>query len=259
MAMDRHTFTIRSQWRQRPETALQAATRLAGLLLALSDVHPGLKHWFKKSSNRPSQLPFCRMPPEVNELEAILKDGAQFKDTVPPEPWPERGFHASAWNGVLGNDASASFSLKIGAHVGKLAAFNRFELVLTDAPVEGSLISTEVIRAISAAIIAEMEPSCLDVTSNKWLHEAPMDLDLTCPAGGWMSYVKDRRDFDPPEGMSVQSMGDGIMVSATSEIFSDARPEHVDAANRLNEALVSVRTAENELASQPNRRRVSSI
>lgn len=47
--------------------------------------------------------------------------------------------------------------------------------------------------------------------------------------------------------MNVESMGDGILVSVTSEIFSDARPEHVDAANRLNEALVSVRTEENEI------------
>ncbi|MGY4229998.1 hypothetical protein ACVMIH_007359 [Bradyrhizobium sp. USDA 4503] len=98
-----------------------------------------------------------------------------------------------------------------------------------------------------------------DVMSNKWLHEGPMDLDLTWPAGGWMSYVKGRRDFDPPEGMNVESMGDGIVVSVTSEIFSDAQPEHVNAANRLNEAVVSVRTAENELASQPDSRRVSPI
>ncbi|MGY4182879.1 hypothetical protein ACVIHH_008170 [Bradyrhizobium sp. USDA 4518] len=101
--MDRHSFQIRSQWRQRPETALQAATHLARLLLALSNLHPGLKRWFKKSSNRPSQVAFCPMPPEASELEAILKDGAQFRGTVPPEPWPERGFHASAWNGVRGD------------------------------------------------------------------------------------------------------------------------------------------------------------
>jgi hypothetical protein len=76
-----------------------------------------------------------------------------------------------------------------------------------------------------------------------------------------MSYAKhsEARHFDPPEDMKVETVGDGLLVFATPEIFSDAKPEHVKAANRLNETLASVRDAENDFASQPDSLRTSSI
>jgi hypothetical protein len=161
MPMKKRFLTIRSQWRQQAETPLQAATRLAGLLLNLADAHPQLKRWFKKSLKKPSQVSVCQMPPDVSELETVLKNGAQFKDTVPPKPWPERGFQASAWNGAL-DGPTANFNLKIGAYDGKLAAFNRFEIILADLPVEGSLISPGVVRRIAIA------------SSQKWSHRVSM-------------------------------------------------------------------------------------
>jgi hypothetical protein len=51
--------------------------------------------------------------------------------------------------------------------------------------------------------------------------------------------------------MKVEVVGDGLLVFAAPEIFSDSRLEYVKAADRLNEALASVRIAEDDFASQP--------
>ncbi|MHC2432852.1 hypothetical protein ACVMB0_000227 [Bradyrhizobium sp. USDA 4451] len=86
--------------------------------------------------------------------------------------------------GTASVETSASFSLKIGAYDGKLAASNRFELVLTDAPVEGSLIPAEVIRVLLPLSLQKCRNGAILARCDE------QQMGPYLPAGGWMSYVK---------------------------------------------------------------------
>lgn len=67
-------------------------------------------------------------PPVATGIEPIVKAGVQFKDTIPPESGPERGFIIIAWNGASGGGAAADFTLKIGvARQGDVAVSSAHE------------------------------------------------------------------------------------------------------------------------------------
>lgn len=248
--MDRVHLDIRSQWRQRYETPQQVASRLSELLKAFAEIDPKLGRWFKRSMKKPTLEPLFPTNPVISDVEQAVRAGAQFKDTTPPESWPERGYAVAGWNGAPDGEPSAAFTLRIGAIHEKLAAFNRFEITLSDAAGSASLLSAENVERMIAAIVANLEPSVLDVATRKWLHGAPAEFDLACPAGGWMSYVRngDGREFEVPDGISSMPMADGVLLLSTPEQDSDSDPNHVRGAYLLNQALATVREFENDFA-----------
>jgi Immunity protein 52 len=238
--VDKTSLMIRAHWRNRRETAADCGVRLAKVLTALAEVHPGFSRWFKKSSRKPSFEGFCTMPPVATELASVLERGMQFKD-MPREPWPELGFSAGAWNGATGDAGLASFQITIGAYDTAQPGFNHFDLEVKDASTIGSLISTGIVRAVVVALIGAMDPDCVDVATNRWLFGAK---EATCPAGGWMSYVRNPlgQGVDVPAGILVEIEGDGILAVVTADNFSDSDPTHVARAkNALNEALAETR------------------
>lgn len=238
--MDRTSLIIRAHWRNCRETAFEGGARLSKALAALACVHSAYSHWFKRSSRKPSRDAFCTMPPVAADLASVLERGVQYKD-VPREPLPEMGFGADAWNGAAGGAASASFQTTIGAYdTGQLGGFNRFDLEVKDFGGEGSLISSRVVAATVASVIDAMDPDCVDVATPRWLFSTR---EATCPAGGWMSYVRDALvgAVDVPSGVRSERLGGGLLIVVTNDTFSEADPDHVARANALNAALAKVR------------------
>ena len=238
--VDRTSLIIRSHWRNRRETASEGGARLCKVLAALAGVHPAYSHWFKRSSRKPSRDSFCTMPPVMSELASVIERGMQYKD-VPREPWPEMGFAAGAWNGAACDAASASFRATIGAYdTAQLGGFNQFDLEVKDFGAEGSLVSARVVAATVAAVIDAMDPDCVDVATARWLLGTR---EATCPAGGWMSYVRDplASAVDIPAGVRSARLGEGLLIVVTDDDFSEADPGHVARANALNAALAKVR------------------
>lgn len=54
------------------------------------------------------------------------------------------------------------------------------------------------------------------------------------------------REFDFPQGIFTKPTSDGVLLLSTREEFSDCNPEHVRAANLLNQALAAVRESNND-------------
>jgi hypothetical protein len=70
--------------------------------------------------------------------------------------------------------------------------------------------------------------------------------EATCPAGGWMSYVEDFPSYtiDLPDGLIVDKVDSGTLVSTTAQRFSTEDAEDRTRAAALNAALAPVRSAE---------------
>lgn len=215
------------------------------MLLALGKISPHLAEWHKKTSRRPSLEPVISSASTAATAERFILSGARTNE-------PEAGFTVSAWNGES-QQASANFNLTIGAFDSKYAAFNRAQVILSDAHCPRLLTSFAVVSDVAKAIVSTMEPSSLDVTTRPWMLAGQPGSEFTCPAGGWMSYVEGSPSLEIPAGVETEPVGSGLFLIATRQDFSDDDPSHVNAGYVLNTALGEVRKTENDLTPGPER------
>lgn len=235
-----YEFYVRAQWRNRRETAGEASMRLARLLRELPLVHPALGRWFvERSKNSRWFDPLCSMPPQPAELEAALLRGMP-SDAPFRKRSPEQGFYIQASNGKDLGRCWAEFRTTIGAYDDMGPAINRFEFSMHDRiAAQDPLFLPEVIKELIRLLVDTMEPDCLDVAPIKWLSSVE---EISCPAGGWMSYVRDISLCDFPDGVHVEDVGGkGVLASVTKKIFSDKSANCRGLAGELNDSLSEVR------------------
>ncbi len=192
------------------------------------------------------------MYPAVSDIEPVIRAGAQFKDLTPPQPWPERGYVVTAWNGALDGAPSADFTLKIGAVDEKIAAFNRFEITLSDVFGSTSLVAAARVERVVAAIVAQLAPSVLDVATRKWLHgRHPSSTSLVPPAVGCPMFARVKVATSKCRTRSPRCRwGMEYCSSRRPKQYIDADPDHVRRAYLLSMALAPVRELENNFATK---------
>jgi hypothetical protein len=235
-----YEFYVRAQWRNRRETAAEAGERLGRLLRELPLVHPALGRWFVERSKRLGWFdPLGSMPPQPAELEAALLRGAPSYPPLPKRS-PERGFYIQAWNGKGLGRPNAEFRTQIGAYDAQGPAINRFEFLMHDnVAARDPLFLPEVVKELVRLLVDTMEPDCIDVAPIEWLDS--MD-EQGCPAGGWMSYVRDISLCDFPIGLHQEAIGEeGILASVTKKVFWEKDAYCRGLAEDLNESLSEVR------------------
>ena len=230
-------FYIRAQWRNRRETATEGAERLARLLRELPIVHPALNRWFVERSKGTRWFePLGSMPPNPAELEAALLRGIP-RDATFRKPSPEDGFTLQAWNGKELGRSWAEFRTTIGAYDTKWRAFNRFEFTFLDnTSSRDPLFQIEVVKELIKLVVDTMEPDCLDVAPVEWLSSVS---EKGCPAGGWMSYVRDISLCDFPIGIyDEEAIGEeGMLAIVSRKIFANKDANCRGLALDLNESL----------------------
>ncbi len=236
-------FNIRAQWRNRRETATEGAERLVRLLRELPMVHPALNSWFVERSKGTRWFErLGSMPPTHAELEAALLRGIP-RDAIFGKSPPEDGFTIKAWNGkYLGLGRSwAEFRTTIGAYDAKRRGINRFEFHFVDKiSSRDPLFLPEVVKQLIKLVVDTMEPDCLDVFPVEWLSSVS---EKGCPAGGWMSYVRDISLWDYPIDIYTDEAfrEEGILAIVSRKIFSMKDANCRRLALELNESLAEVR------------------
>jgi hypothetical protein len=235
-----YEFYIRAQWRNRRETAAEGAERLARLLRELPIVHPALGRWFVERSKGSRWFePLGSMPPEPAQLEAALLRGIP-RDPTFRKPPPEDGFTIQAWNGKELGRSWAEFRTTIGAYDTQWRTINRFEFTILDnIASRDPLFLPEVVKELVKLIVDTMEPDCLDVAPVEWLSSVQ---EKSCPAGGWMSYVRDISLCDFPIGMHTEAIGEqGMLAIVSRKVFADEDANCRRLARDLNESLSEMR------------------
>ena len=194
--------------------------RLARLLRELPLVHPALGRWFvERSKNSRWFDPLCSMPPQPGNwkqpcfavcrairISGIVRPSKGFSSKLPT---------ARIWEGVGRNS-----ELRSARTIIKGRPINRFEFSMHDRiAARDPLFLPEVIKELIRLLADTMEPDCLDVAPVEWLSSVEED---SCPAGGWMSYVRDVSLCDFPVGVHVEDIGEkGVLASVTKKVFSD--------------------------------------
>jgi hypothetical protein len=204
-------------------------------------VHPALNRWFVERSKGTRWFePLSSMPPTSAELEAALLRGFP-RDGIFRKPSPEDGFTLQAWKGKELGRSWAEFRTTIGAYDIKRPSINRFEFAFLDnASSRDPLFLPELVKELIKLIVDTMEPDCLDVAPVEWLSSVS---ENACPAGGWMSYVRDISLCDFPFGICAEeAVGEeGMLAIVSRKIFTDRDRNSRGLALDLNESLAAVR------------------
>jgi hypothetical protein len=234
-------FNIRAQWRNHRETAAEGAERLARLLRELPMVHPALNRWFVERSKGTRWFErLGSMPPTPAELEAALLRSIPREATFRKPP-PEDGFTLQAWNGKELGRSWAEFRTTIGAYDTKWRGINSFEFAFVDkTSSRDPFFLPEVVKELIKLVVDTMDPDCLDVFPVEWLSSVR---EKGCPAGGWMSYVRDISLCDFPIGMHAEPLGEeGMLAIVSRKIFTTKDENNCRwFAQELNESLSEVR------------------
>lgn len=249
------TFHVEIYWENRQETALECATRLARMLDRLARINPAFARWNKQAMTRAkANVPFCVMPPQIDELATVFERGIFRKDVPPRQPWPELGFSLSAWNGR--NDSHGlSFRVHAGAYASHLPCPNELELHLPHRNDENAdLANPAMISTILKQLIAAWQPRWGGVFSLTYrgmrlppllrgiqrLERRPIPPPKLFWNPGWMLYLSApyARTFVAPSSVRVEASPEGgIIASTTDEMFSSENPHHLAAADELDVAL----------------------
>src|SRR5579871_6668361 len=149
---------IEAQWRPRPESTRDCAIRLARMLEGLAHAHPAFTRWNRKAKTRAAANRLAwAMPPDIDELTAVLEKGRQYKD-VPREPWPEMGYSVSAWNGRE-RPYGASLTVRPGTYATFTSFPNTLDLVINPPGDDNAdLVNSAVLKPALLSAVSAWEP-----------------------------------------------------------------------------------------------------
>ena len=190
----------------------------------LAATNSAFAHWYRKAMIlAKSYKPFCAMPPQIDELAAIVQKGQHRKD-VPPNPWPELGFSVYAWNGIKG-ERGLSFRVHAGAYGDRRVFPNIVTIDVHPYSSENAdLISAATLKGALFAVINSWEASWGCVCSNLYTKRiysgksfAPGDPAPPPFRSGWMTYLSAplARKIVPPSTAIVEPMPRRRIVAAS--------------------------------------------
>lgn len=254
--MSGDSFEISAFWANRKETASECAERLARMLEKLAVISPAFLRWNETGYTRQdATTPFCKMPPTVDELTAIVQERIARKDFPAGQPWPEQGFRVWAWNAIDG-PRGASFSFRAGVYGSHLPYPNQAEIRFASSSASNADVANPgTTKAMLEQLVAAWQPLWGGIFSLTYrgLRISPQpsmtrEEIARRPIGpaplfwnpGWMAYLSNdySRLFAPPPDARVENLaGGGILVSTTDELFSSENSKHLAAADELGAAL----------------------
>lgn len=229
----------------RAESTQACAIRLARMLNGAAAIHPAFRHWNRQGYTETEwNVPFCTMPPRVEELTAIFEKGRHYTD-VSHELMPQLGYSASAWNGDEGPHGVA-MRLHVGSYVDFWGFPNQINLDL-DSLVSGNadLICAETLKALLLVVVEAWEPSWASVTDLDYVKKLLLAKPMPAFRSGWMTYLSAsyaRKVVPPPLAITETVAAGGILMLATNDPFAIDNPEHVAVADAIQACLAPLQS-----------------
>ncbi|MGH7034096.1 MAG: Imm52 family immunity protein [Stellaceae bacterium] len=210
---------------------------------ALAAIHPAFARWNRKAHTaRGANAPFCAMPPDIDELTKTIESRRHIAD-VSGEVMASLGFPFAAWNGIDG-PAGVGFRMNVGAYATTHSFPNQIEfdfMRLEEA--NQDLLSPKVLKAVLLTLIDAWEPNWALLTDSRYFHALVERGPLPLFNAGWMTYLAAphaRKFRAPPKAIVEPMAGGGILISATRDRFTIDDPDHVLAADAIQDALAQL-------------------
>lgn len=216
---------FRAVWGDRPETPALAAERLDQLFSSLTAIDTTFKTWFKTVAKPKTPLFSSR-----DDLRLLLeKSSDDFGMSLEARTAPLTGIGVK----VLTFMGSPPFA-------GDVQNALQFDVHIL--PPGARQISFETAHAIALKMIEFLDPSYLDVASDRFLAlAADPKRTVTCPAGGWIGYARAEPSLVFRDDFSREDVAGGVLAASTKEPFNSSNREHLSAGMALNEAFRPIR------------------
>jgi immunity protein 52 of polymorphic toxin system len=231
----------------RQESPRACAVHFARMATALSAIHPAFARWKQQGDTaREADIPFCAMPPDIGELTKTIENGRHVGD-ISREVMAHLGYALSAWN-AIGGPAGVWFRMNVGAYSATLRFPNQVHFMFRRAEdANQDLLSPTIMKAVLLTLIDAWEPDWAILTEENYaralFERGPLPLPLF--RAGWMTYLSApyaRKFRGPPEAILEPVAGGGILILSTKERFTIDDPDHVIAADAIQEALTLLET-----------------
>jgi hypothetical protein len=212
---------------------------------ALSAIHPAFARWNQQGDTaRQAYRPFCAMPPELDELTKTIESGRHVAD-VSREVIAGLGYSVGAWNGIRG-PVGVWFRMNVGAYSTTLRFPNQVHFMFRRAEdANHDLLSPKITKAVLFTLIDAWEPDWAILTDENYARALFERGPLSLFRAGWMTYLAGphaRKFRAPPEAILEPVAGGGVLISSTKDRFTVDDPDHVIAADAIQDALTVLET-----------------
>jgi Immunity protein 52 len=227
----------------REESARACAVRFARMATALATIHPAFARWNRTAyTARRANAPFCTMPPDIGELTKTIERGRQIAD-VSREVMRDLGFSISGWNGEEG-PGGVGFRMHVGAYTTTMRFPNQAHFTFGRLEEDNQdLLDIKILKAVLLTLVDAWEPDWAVLTDDNYIHALVERGPFPRFSSGWVSYLAApyaRKVLPPPKAIVEPVAGGGILMLATNEPFSIDQPEHVFAADAIQESLLAL-------------------
>lgn len=225
------TFYVGAYWGPRGESVDACAGRLSSQLLALGDVDPALKTWFKTGRSRRAAST-CKVDPTPESVRDLLIERRQRQDDPARTVMTDLGYSASLWNG---QQAPVGLSVRCGS-AAMIPGMVSNSLSIQLPAAEGAasvLYRRKIALEIVRSVVVAWEPVWCTWTSHRLRAAQQAQPDEI--VAGWATYLA-RADGVPtddlPHGFTAEQVGTGVLLIADGD--ADSAPET---------AMVSIRSS----------------
>jgi hypothetical protein len=213
------------------------------MLTELAALHSAFARWYQQAwTLEEAFVPFCKMPPQVEELTRVFEDGRHFTD-VSNKLMPDLGYSVSAWNGTEGPDG-LHMRVGAGADTDQRPFPNQVEITVHGLggiePGTPDLINAKLLKAVLLTMIDAWEPSRANIGDRDYWRKDLSPYTLQPFRSGWMTYLSApyaRKVTPPPSAITEPVAGGGILMLATNEPFTIDNPKHVAVADAIQACL----------------------
>ena len=230
----------------RQESARACAVRFARMATALSAIHSAFARWNQQGDTaREAGIPFCAMPPDIGELTKTIEIGRHVAD-ISREVMAHLGYALSAWNAIRG-PAGVWFRMNVGAYSASLRFPNQVHFMFRRAEdANHDLLSPKIMKAVLLTLVDAWEPDWAILTDENYAHALFERGPLPLFRAGWMTYLAApyaRKFRSPPQAIVEPVASGGILISATKDRFTIDDPDHVIAADAIQDALAQLQVS----------------
>lgn len=244
-------YKLLTRWESRQESAPVCAAHLARMLARLALIDPVFAKWHRLGYSRASAMkPFCRMPPDLDELTKIVEAKRALYDARDAQgrriPNPELGFSISAWNGADKN-LGASFHVNCGAYTSFHPRPNRADIEFAGMNAAGRHWRGSELKPLIMATVQSWNANYAVITTNKFGSFIPRvetnNKGYRWPWAGWLTYLAppDALKITPPPSVMSERLPDGgLLTILCDEPFDTQNLRHLELAAEMQRALEPV-------------------
>lgn len=245
--MSDRAYVLHAFWGPRRESTGACARRLAHMLSSLVETHPAFGDWSIVSGPSGPETRVTRrfMPTSIDELSAAFQYG-RFVTDIPGLEMPELGYSLTASNDRA-KDFAISFRIHSGAYSNRPPEPNSvFSSLGVRRPGNQDVLNVRVLTKTLAAVAMAWEASwaVIDLWDNPDRARSADGFPLH-PWAGWITYLcpQHARLISPPRSIISEPTADGgLLLIATTEVFSMENAGHLAAAGVIQTALAPLQS-----------------